>query len=144
MIGIIVSGHGLFAQGMESAMTLIGGKPEKFFAIDFLEGETTELLEDRFKEALAALSDCNGVIMCTDLAGGSPFKSACIVSQGMDNVHVLAGTNLPMLIELNLSRQFADDVKQLADNTVTTGKDQVLRYEYHIKQTESSEDEEGI
>ncbi|MBR3349324.1 MAG: PTS fructose transporter subunit IIA, partial [Solobacterium sp.] len=35
MIGVIVTGHGKFASGMESALKLLAGKPEKFTSVDF-------------------------------------------------------------------------------------------------------------
>lgn len=143
MIGMILSGHGNFASGLASAMTLIGGKPTNFFAIDFEEGNTTDQLEASMKEAMEALSDCEGIIFCTDLAGGSPFKSACVVSQNMKNIEVLAGVNLPLCIELNLMRQFESDVLLLADNMVNTGKEQLLRFEYQ-ENTSSHDDEDGI
>jgi len=143
MIGMILSGHGKFASGVASAMTLIGGKPTSFFAIDFEEGNTTDQLEASMKEAIDALNDCDGIIFCTDLAGGSPFKSACVVTQNMENIEVLAGVNLPLCIELNLMRQFESDVRVLADNMVNTGKEQLLRFEYQENQP-SHEDEDGI
>ncbi len=143
MIGMVLSGHGNFASGLASAMTLIGGKPTNFFAIDFEEGNTTDQLEASMKEAMEALSDCEGIIFCTDLAGGSPFKSACIVSQNIANIEVLAGVNLPLCIELNLMRQFESDVLLLADNMVNIGKEQLLRFKYQEKST-SIDDEDGI
>lgn len=144
MIGMIISGHGEFARGLTSAMTLIGGKPTHFHAIDFIEGDTTENLEASMKNALEDLKECEGVIMCTDLAGGSPFKSACIVSMGMENVEVLAGVNLPLCIELNLMRQFETDVKALANNMVAVGKEQLLRFEFVQPQATNHDDEDGI
>lgn len=144
MLGMIVSGHGNFASGMKSAMTLIGGQPTHFYAIDFIEGDTTDDLEASMKDALKALEGCEGVIMCTDLAGGSPFKSACIVSLGMNNVEVIAGVNLPLLIELNLMRQFENDAKSLADSMIAIGKEQLLRFEYVAPVASNHDDEDGI
>lgn len=144
MIGMIVSGHGNFASGISSAMTLIGGKPTQFYAIDFVEGDTSETLEASMKTALEALKDCEGVIFCTDLAGGTPFKSACMVGVGMGNVEVIAGVNLPLCIELNLMRQFESDVKALADNMVATGKEQLLRFEFVPPKVTDHDDEDGI
>ena len=144
MIGMIVSGHGEFARGITSAMTLIGGKPTQFYAIDFIEGDTTEILEGSMINALEALKECDGVIICTDLAGGSPFKSACIVSMEMENVEVIAGVNLPLCIELNVMRQFESDAKTLADQMVEIAKEQILRFEYVVVDKTDYEAEDGI
>ena len=144
MIGMIVSGHGNFATGLASAMTLIGGKPSQFYVLDFVEGDTSENLEAAMKEAIESLNkECQGIIFATDLPGGSPFKSACIVAQDYENIEVLAGVNLPLCIELNMMRQFDDDVIGLANNMVTTGKEQIVRFEYQETNNEI-ESEDGI
>jgi PTS system N-acetylgalactosamine-specific IIA component len=144
MIGMIICGHGNFASGMSSAMTLIGGKPTQFYAIDFVETDTSETLEASMKTSLEALKECEGVVFCTDLAGGTPFKSACIVSVKAENVEVIAGVNLPLCIELNLMRQFESDAKILADNMVATGKEQLLRFEFVAPKATNHDDEDGI
>ena len=145
MIGLIISGHGNFASGMVSSLTLIAGTPTQCVTLDFIEGDTTDRLEAAMEEAIESLNECEGVIMCTDLAGGSPFKSACIVSAGNPKVEVLAGCNLPMLIEMSLMRQFEMDVRHLADKAVKTGKDQILRFEYvAIEKHQADDDIDGI
>ncbi len=56
------------------------------------------------------------------------------------NVEVLAGTNLPMLIEVNMGRSFIEDLGALTEMAMNTGKDQVVRYEFKpVVQEESSD-----
>ena len=145
MIGLIISGHGHFATGLESSLTLIGGKPTHFYALDFIEGATTETLEAAMVDAIEDLNQtCDGIIFATDLAGGSPFKSACIVASNYENIEVLAGANLPLLIELNMMRQFESDVVGLADQVVNTGKEQILRFVYEAPTQDDFDSEDGI
>lgn len=145
MIGLVVSGHGNFATGMESSMTLIGGKPNDFVALDFVEGATTEDLEAAMREAIETLNKtCDAIIFATDLAGGSPFKSACIVASDYQDVHVLGGVNLPLLLELNMMRQFENDAVALADQVIQTGKDQILRFVYEETAPSDFDAEDGI
>ena len=66
----------------------------------------------------------------SDLAGGSPFKTSVEIGFPKGNVEVVAGTNLGMLVEINLTRTFMEDVKDLAASAVNVGKDQVVRYEF--------------
>ena len=98
MIGLIVTGHGHFATGLTSSIDLIAGPQDNYVAVDF-DGEGTEKLENDLKAAIEKLSGCEGIIVFSDLAGGSPFKTAAIVTAGNPNVKVIAGTNL-----LNLFR----------------------------------------
>lgn len=130
MIGIIVTGHGNFASGLTSSLDLIAGKPEQYVAVDFKAEFSIEDLERELHNAWDALHECEGILVLSDLLGGSPFKTAVMIAQKKEKVEIVAGTNLPMLIEVNMARKFVEDVASLANMAVTTGKDQVLRYEY--------------
>ena len=75
MIGIVVTGHGHFATGLTSSVELIGGKPEHYHAVDFVQEDSTDDLEKKLEAAFASLKDCtDGILVFTDLVGGSPFK----------------------------------------------------------------------
>ena len=126
MIGLIVTGHGKFASGMEGALTEIASSPKAFAAVDYELSESPENLAKRLEAAADALKDCESVLFPCDLAGGAPFKESVEIAAAR-GFETLAGTNLGMLIEVNLMREFMDDVHELAVQAVTVGKDQVLR-----------------
>ncbi len=143
MIGLIVTGHGHFATGLTSSIDLIAGPQEHYVAVDF-DGEGTTKLENDLKAAVETLSDCDGIIVFSDLAGGSPFKTAVLVTSGKENVKVLAGTNLAMLCEIAMARTMIEDLDTLVSCALTTGKDGVVQFEMPAVDNEPSEDEEGI
>lgn len=141
MIGMILTGHGNFASGLKSSMKLIGGEPENFVAVDFLENYSTEDLEKELVKALETLDTKDGVIIFSDLAGGSPFKTSVELSmKRKENIKVIAGTNLGMLIEIGMSRSFIEDIEVLTDMAISTGKDQVMKYEFKQRVEETTED----
>lgn len=140
MIGLIVAGHGNFATGLTSSLKLIAGEPENYVAVDFPEEFSVDDLERELVKALDSLKDCAGVLVLTDLGGGSPFKTAVMAGFPRGNVEVVAGTNLPMLIEVNMARQFIEELDSLTNMALSTGKDQVLRYEFKPVVQETSED----
>mgnify|MGYP003192164960 CR=1 FL=1 len=127
MIGLIVTGHGHFASGLTTSLNLIAGDAKEYVAVDF--------------EATDSLKDCEGIIVLSDLAGGSPFKTAVEIGFPRGNVEVIAGTNLGMLVEINLTRTFSEDVHALAESACNVGKDQVMRYVFqHIQQNDDLSD----
>lgn len=130
MIGLLVTGHGNFGSGLTSSLNLIAGEQEHYQFVDFTK-EVDELRED-LTNAMEALKDCEGILVLSDLVGGSPFKTAVEVGFPRGNVEVVGGTNLPMLVEISMTRKFMSDmsVKELADAAVNTGKDQIVRYEF--------------
>lgn len=140
MIGLIVTGHGNFASGITSSLNLIAGDLENYVAVDFPAEYSVEDLERELNNAFETLKDCEGVLVLSDLGGGSPFKTAVIAGYPRGNVEVVAGTNLPMAIEVNMARKFIEDLGMLTDMAMNTGKDQVVRYEnVVIKQEEPTD-----
>ena len=143
MVGILVTGHGNFATGLTSSVKLIAGMPDKYEVVDFLESYGVDELAAKLSEAMDRLSDCEGILVFSDLAGGSPFKTAVEVGLTKQNrVEVLGGTNLGMLIEIGMARGFVEDMDTLVNMALNTGKDQVVRFEL-VKRQEVV-DEDGI
>ncbi|MBP3870505.1 MAG: PTS sugar transporter subunit IIA [Faecalicoccus sp.] len=127
MLGILITGHGRFAEGLTSAIELIAGPQNHYVCVNF-EKEVKELEED-LKEGLKALGACDGILVFTDLQGGSPFKTVVELTLGKENVEVVTGTNLAMLAEAVMARSFITDLRELTDVVVQTGKEHVLRFE---------------
>lgn len=142
MIGIIVTGHGFFATGITSALKLLVGEPEQFEAVDFEPEDSIDLLTEKLKAAVERLEDCEGILLMTDLRGGSPYNVASrLCMEGKEGMEVLAGINLPMLIEVYMSRGMASDVIALADTALEAGRSQVLRFERAALFTPDDDDE---
>lgn len=128
MIGLIVTGHGNFGSGITSSIELIAGPQEDYIAVDF-DGEGTEKLENDLKSAIDRLSNCEGIIIFSDLAGGSPFKTAVLLTMDNPKIKVISGTNLPMLCEIALARMTNNDIKNLVSQALEIGKDGVKIFE---------------
>lgn len=147
MIGCIVTGHGGFAPGMIRAIEMIAGNQEYFKVIAFEEEEELESFEMKFQQAVEELlEDTSGVLIFSDLLGGTPFRSSMLTASQYENVEVLTGSNLPMLIEIGLLRQFEDDVQALARQAVETGKQGIQnpQLDLNCKEIECFDEVEGI
>lgn len=144
MVGLIVTGHGHFATGLTSSLDLIAGPQKNYVAVDFEQNHTTEDLEANLKAAFETLKDCDGIIVFSDLPGGSPFKVAVTVGLAYNNVNVLAGTNLPMLCEIAMARGFIEDANSLTEMAINTGKDQVVKFEMKAPTNGPADGEDGI
>ncbi|HIY30282.1 MAG TPA: PTS sugar transporter subunit IIA [Candidatus Mediterraneibacter avicola] len=140
MIGLLVTGHANFGSGMTSSVNLIAGEQEAYRYVDFLPTYSTEDLTRELTKALEELKDCEGVIIFTDLMGGTPFNVSAQIGHGKENIRIVAGTNLPMLVEIVMSRKFMDDLDGLVDSVLETGKEQVTKYEFKQVVQEASDD----
>lgn len=74
MLGIILTGHGGFASGLEQAMKQILGEQPQFIAIDFPESSTTARLTAQLEQAVNELDAEHDIVFLTDLLGGTPFR----------------------------------------------------------------------
>ncbi|HJA07272.1 MAG TPA: PTS sugar transporter subunit IIA [Candidatus Mediterraneibacter pullicola] len=142
MIGLLVTGHANFGSGITSSVNLIAGEQEAYKYVDFLPTYSTEDLTVEITKALDELKDCEGIIIFTDLMGGTPFNVSAQLGHGKDNIRIVAGTNLPMLVEIVMSRKFMDDLDGLVESVLETGKEQVTKYEF--KQVVQETPDDGI
>ena len=140
MIGLLVTGHANFGTGITSSVNLIAGEQEAYQAVDFLPTYSTEDLTREITKALDELKECEGVIIFTDLMGGTPFNVSAQIAHGKDNIRIVAGTNLPMLVEIVMSRKFMDNLDELVDSVLEMGKEQVTKYEFKQVVQEASDD----
>lgn len=122
MIGFLITGHGDFSGGLQSSLNMIAGEQDALEIVPFQENADLEVFQDKLKAALDNLFDkSEGVIIFTDLLGGSPFRSAMLLATEYKSVETLTGTNLPMLLE-GTALRFTDDAKELANQLVESGK----------------------
>lgn len=140
---MIVLGHGSFAPGITSAVKMIAGELEDYIPLEFLESEAIDALPLKLQAAIDTLLQRNqGVLIFTDLVGGTPFKTAYTLAHGRDDLAVISGTNLGMLVEANFMRSDETSLQDLARALVEKGKDQVI-YMQKLTTTVEEEDPDG-
>ncbi len=107
MIGLVIVTHGRLADEFVSAMEHVVGPQKAVRAICIGPEDDMERRRADIVEAARAVDDGGGVILLTDMFGGTPSNLAISV---MDETHaeVIAGLNLPMLIKLASIRDRAD------------------------------------
>jgi PTS system mannose-specific IIA component len=99
MIGIVLVTHGHLATEFRAALEHVCGPQSQLATISIGPDDDMEL---RRKDIIAAIADVesgSGVVVLTDMFGGTPSNLAISVMNGA-NVEVVAGVNLPMLIKL--------------------------------------------
>ena len=83
-----------------------------------------------------------GIVVYADLLGGSPFKAAMVASVDFKDVEVVVGTNLPMLIEIAMFREFASDAKAVVTQSLNAGKVGIQHVVFPTKVEQTIEDDE--
>ncbi len=99
MIGVVVVTHGQLARELLNAAEAIVGDVPRFAAVSIGWHEDTQDARDEIAQAIAQVQQGDGVLILTDMFGGTPANLA-MTFLGEDTVEVITGVNLPMLIKL--------------------------------------------
>lgn len=99
MIGLILVSHGRLAEEMKSVMEHIVGPQEGVETVGIYSNDDMEQRRAEIQEKIEKTNTGAGVIVLTDMFGGTPSNLA-ISMMNNDQVEVIAGMNLPMLIKL--------------------------------------------
>jgi PTS system mannose-specific IIA component len=104
MIGLVLVTHGRLAEEFVVAMEHVVGKQERVATISIGPDDDMEGRRADIAEAIKEVDGGRGVIVLTDLFGGTPSNLA-ISLMDAGKVEVIAGINLPMLIRLGGARK---------------------------------------
>jgi PTS system mannose-specific IIA component len=99
MIGLVIVTHGRLAEEFLSAMEHVVGRQRAVEAICIGPEDDMERRRQDILEAVGRVDDGDGVILLTDMFGGTPSNLAISVME-QTRAEVIAGLNLPMLIKL--------------------------------------------
>lgn len=107
MIGLVVVTHGKLAKEFLAAMEHVVGEQEQVKAVCIDPDDDMEVRRDDILAAAREVDSNEGVIILTDMFGGTPSNLAISVMEKA-NAEVIAGINLPMLIKLASTRAEKD------------------------------------
>lgn len=103
MIGLILVTHGKLAEEFVHAMQHVVGTQEAVATVCIGPNDDMERRRKEIADAIRDVDSGDGVIILTDLFGGTPSNLAISLMQA-GRVEVIAGINLPMLIRLAKAR----------------------------------------
>ena len=104
MIGLVIVTHGRLAEEFVFAMEHVVGPQTAVAAICIGPDDDMETRRAEIAKAVEQVNDGSGVILLTDLFGGTPSNLAISLLK-TGEVEVIAGVNLPMLIRLESARK---------------------------------------
>jgi len=120
VVGLIILTHCQIAEELVKAASLIVGEIPACIAIGISPEERVESIAERVEQALAGVDDGDGVLILTDLFGGTPSNVGLSFLQEK-KVEVVSGANLPMLLKLSLGRQ-GKELKEAAREAREAGR----------------------
>ena len=124
-IAIVIGTHGWAAEQLLKTAEMLLGEQENVGWIDFVPGENAETLIEKYNAQLAKLDTSKGVLFLVNTWGGSPFNAASRIVVDKEHYEVVAGVNIPMLVETFMARDDNPSFDELVALAVETGREGV-------------------
>jgi len=119
----LIATHGTFAKGIKSSLDIIIGETENVFLIEAYT-EENKTIQEEVENVLQQIASDDELIVFTDLMGGSVTNQVLQYAL-KDNVFVVSGFNLPLLLDILLAD--ADTpVAEVIETGIRNAKDQIV------------------
>lgn len=120
MIGLVLVAHGALADEFLSAMQYVVGPQKQIASVGIFPNDDLKKRREEILDKIHEVDKGSGVIVLTDMFGGTP-SNLSISLMDKENIEVVAGMNLPMLIKLSSLRSHST-LKDAALAAEETGK----------------------
>jgi PTS system mannose-specific IIA component len=135
MIGLLIITHGQLAKELHKAVEFIVGDVEAVECISIDAMSDSKELRDMIEKKIESLDQGQGVLILTDMFGGTPSNLALSFLQ-KNKVEIVTGLNLPMVIAVAHSRE-GYSLEKIADMAKTAGKRSISLASELLKPTET-------
>lgn len=136
---VLLLSHGKLAAGLLDSYNMIVGENDRVSAIG-LTDEGIGLFRERLQQYMADKKDRVTLIL-TDIKGGTPFNEAYnLLLQHPEDIKVVTGMNLPMLIELGMKLDGQTSLSELYADAINVGKEAVSGIEELSQDTDADID----
>lgn len=127
MVGIILASHGAFAEGIFQSGQMIFGEQANVKPVTLMPSEGPDDVRAKMEEAIASFDNQDEVLFLVDLWGGTPFNQASNLMNAQENSKwaIVAGMNLPMVIEAYASRFSMESAQEIAAHIIGEAKNGV-------------------
>ena len=130
-ISIIVATHGNASKELIHSAEMIVGKQENIIGLCFNFGDNIDDLHLAIENHLNQRLDNDECLILVDLKGGSPFNVSSQFALKENNIEVVSGVNLPLLIDAILSRDSLN-LSELTKSVIENGKNGIEKLEKNI------------
>lgn len=119
VIGIVIVAHFGLSEQYLTAVEHVVGKQTGIVPISIGPDDNRKLKETEICQAAEQVDDGNGVVIVTDIFGGTPANLSMLACQP-ENRKIIYGANLPMLIKLAKSRSLS--LEQAVEKALKAGQ----------------------
>lgn len=120
-IALMVMSHGSFAKAAMASLELVIGKQPNYDTMSIELVDNVDALKDELFKKVANLNTGRGLVVFTDILGGTPMNLAGHLL-GQDQVLLCSGFNLPVLLEFSMNRgKDFEEIRAVIENAYGKG-----------------------
>ena len=123
-IPIIITGHGALPIALQNSSQMLVGKRDRLYTLCLHEGVGLENFIRITSDLISKIKDAENMMVFVDLQGGTPWNA--IVGLNDSRISLIAGVNLPMLIEVLILRDQTSNVNELVNCAIDAAKKSVV------------------
>ncbi|MGX7352755.1 PTS system, mannose/fructose/sorbose family, IIA component [Enterococcus canis] len=147
MLGIVIATHGKLSDGLKDSAEVIIGATNNIATVNLNQGDDVQALGDKIKAAIHEVNQEDGVIVLVDLVSASPYNQSVLVASMLEealqeNVYVIGGVNLPMLLETINHQLLNTPIAEVPAAVLAQGADSLSAW--HISMVEADDDEDDF
>ncbi|XBS70348.1 mannose/fructose/sorbose PTS transporter subunit IIA [Acerihabitans sp. KWT182] len=122
---IMVVAHGRLANEFLATLDMLIGQQIDISAIDFMPGENLECLIKKLDKPVKAVDLAIPILFIVDMVSGSPFNACSFYVKNRKQTKLVAGANIPMLVNLLMDRDDVENIEELSEMAMTTGRNAI-------------------
>ena len=144
MKNIVLVTHGEFATGIVTSLELVYGKSENLETVTIHSSETLKEIIKNIQDKITGFNDNLPTVIITDIAGGSTTQAALEILSSNENIYLLTGLSLGLLLEVVLADMTDSDeenkeiLREIIENTRQT-----INFVNDLSENEMEESEDG-
>jgi PTS system mannose-specific IIA component len=104
MVGILIVSHGRLAEALITSVQFLVGSLQKIRGVSIWPKDKGKEVRDRIQREIKEVDDGDGVVILTDVLGGTPTNLSISFLE-KEKVEVVTGVNMPMLLTLSSYRK---------------------------------------
>jgi len=135
MVGLVLISHGEMGKYMLKSAELIAGTQEDIATVSLVPEDSPESFQERMISAIESVDTKEGLLVLSDLGGGTPWICTAVLSR-QRKLECLAGMNLPMLLEILMTRPTGVSLQELLELGETSGKAGIISLSRMLEQAE--------
>ncbi|MDR2833200.1 MAG: PTS sugar transporter subunit IIA [Streptococcaceae bacterium] len=119
MIGVVIATHGDLAKGFHHATKMFFGETTNIETIGLQLEDSADDFQANLEELIKKVDSGEGVVVLTDLNGGTPFNRSLMSMSNLSNkMEVLSGVNLPMIMDTINHQMLGTSLEETVESIV--------------------------